>query len=154
MGFRFRKSIKIAPGIRLNFNKKSTSITMGTKGAHHTINSSGTETTSIGLPGTGLSYTSYSNKNIKSSEGAKNDIPTTLSEKIESKCLIYRKIANVFLCIAIIFAILSLFWLWFILLSIGPLITYFVLLCVYYDSYTKKAEKIIEQKILGGHTND
>lgn len=60
MGFRFRKSFKIAPGVRLNLNKKSTSLTFGGKGLHYTINSSGKKTASAGIPGTGLYYTESS----------------------------------------------------------------------------------------------
>lgn len=56
MGFRFRKSFKIAPGVRVNFGKKSTSISVGGKGFRKTYSSSGRTTTSIGIPGTGLSY--------------------------------------------------------------------------------------------------
>ena len=41
MGWRFRKSFKIAPGIKLNLNKKSTSVTFGGKGFHYTVNSNG-----------------------------------------------------------------------------------------------------------------
>ena len=37
MGFRFRKSVKIAPGVRLNLNRKSASISLGGKGAHYTV---------------------------------------------------------------------------------------------------------------------
>lgn len=58
MGFRFKKSIKIAPGVKLNLNKKSTGITIGGKGVHYTFNSKGKRTASIGIPGTGLSYSS------------------------------------------------------------------------------------------------
>lgn len=60
MGLRFRKSFKIAPGVRLNLNKKSTSLTFGGKGLHYTINSSGKKTASAGIPGTGLYYTESS----------------------------------------------------------------------------------------------
>jgi hypothetical protein len=60
MGFRFKKSKQIAPGVRVNFNKKSTSVTFGGKGVHHTINSNGKKTTSAGIPGSGLYYTSSS----------------------------------------------------------------------------------------------
>ncbi|WP_417066324.1 DUF4236 domain-containing protein [Gemmiger sp.] len=56
MAFRFRKSVKIAPGVRLNLNKKSTSVSFGGKGFHHTISSTGRRTTTTGLPGTGISY--------------------------------------------------------------------------------------------------
>lgn len=57
MGLRFRKSIKIAPGVKINFNKKSISATVGTRGAHYTVNSKGKRTASVGMPGTGISYT-------------------------------------------------------------------------------------------------
>mgnify|MGYP000156820840 CR=1 FL=1 len=57
MGFRFRKSFKVAPGVKFNLNKKSVGVTFGEKGAHYTINSSGKKTTSVGIPGTGMYYT-------------------------------------------------------------------------------------------------
>lgn len=57
MGLRFRKSFKIAPGVKLNLNKNSTSITFGKRGAHYTVNSKGKKTASVGIPGTGISYT-------------------------------------------------------------------------------------------------
>ena len=56
MGYRFRKSVKIAPGVRLNIGKKSVGISAGVKGARVSVNSSGRKTTTVGLPGTGLSY--------------------------------------------------------------------------------------------------
>ena len=56
MGFRFRKSFKIAPGVRVNVGKKSVGISAGVKGAHVSVNSSGRKTTTVGIPGTGLSY--------------------------------------------------------------------------------------------------
>ena len=37
MGLRFKKSIKIAPGVKLNLNKNSTSVTFGVRGAHYTV---------------------------------------------------------------------------------------------------------------------
>lgn len=56
MGMRFRKSIKVAPGVKVNLNKSSVSVTTGTKGLHHTVSSNGSRTTSAGIPGTGVSY--------------------------------------------------------------------------------------------------
>lgn len=50
MGLRFRKSVKIAPGVRLNIGKKSVGISAGVKGYRKSINSSGRVTTSIGTP--------------------------------------------------------------------------------------------------------
>ncbi len=58
MGFRFKKSFKIAPGVKLNLNKKSAGITLGGKGAHYTVNTKGKKTSSVGIPGTGLYYQS------------------------------------------------------------------------------------------------
>jgi len=58
MGLRYRKSIKIAPGVKINLNRKSASVTIGGKGYHKTFNSNGQTTTSINLPVKGLSYTS------------------------------------------------------------------------------------------------
>ena len=63
MGLRFRKSFKIAPGVKLNLNKKSTSVTFGGRGFHHTISSTGKKTTTIGVPGTGISYSKTSGGN-------------------------------------------------------------------------------------------
>jgi hypothetical protein len=56
MGFRFRRSVKILPGIRLNIGKHGVSTSIGVHGAHATFGRNGTRTT-VGLPGSGLSYT-------------------------------------------------------------------------------------------------
>lgn len=60
MGFRFRKSFKVAPGVRLNLGKKSASVSFGGKGARHTISTTGRRTSSVGIPGSGLYYTKSS----------------------------------------------------------------------------------------------
>lgn len=54
MGMRFRKSKKIAPGVRLNLSAKSASISIGPKGFKKTFSTSGRVTTTVGIPGTGL----------------------------------------------------------------------------------------------------
>lgn len=56
MGLRFRKSIKIAKGVKINLNKSGVSLSVGRTGLHGTINSRGQLTTSAGLPGTGVSF--------------------------------------------------------------------------------------------------
>ena len=56
MGLRFRKSFKIAPGVRLNLNRKSVGVSLGGKGARYSINSSGRRTATVSVPGTGISY--------------------------------------------------------------------------------------------------
>ena len=55
MGFRFRRSIRIAPGIRWNIGKRSSSLSIGRRGATLNVSSHGTRAT-VGIPGTGLSY--------------------------------------------------------------------------------------------------
>lgn len=59
MGFRFRKSVKILPGIRLNFSKSGISTSLGGPGASINIGPKGTRKT-VGLPGTGMSYSTFS----------------------------------------------------------------------------------------------
>lgn len=87
MGLRFRKSIKIAPGIRLNVSNKSVGVSAGVKGARVSVNSSGRKTTTVGIPGTGLSYsTSSSSKRKKNSPNAAPvisyaDLPTSTKSK-------------------------------------------------------------------------
>ena len=74
MGLRFRKSVKIAPGVRLNLNKNSTSVSFGGKGAHYTVSSNGRRTASVGIPGTGISYSAStsSGKGGKARDTAKS----------------------------------------------------------------------------------
>ena len=68
--FRFRRSFKILPGVRWNLGKRSTSVSLGGRGFHYTLGSSGSRTTE-GLPGTGLSYTSVNHR--KRSEQLSNE---------------------------------------------------------------------------------
>ena len=58
MGTRFRRSFKVAPGVRVNLNKKSASISFGPKGLKHTVSTTGKSHTTVGIPGTGLSFIS------------------------------------------------------------------------------------------------
>lgn len=72
MGLRFRKSVKIAPGIKLNFTHKSVGISAGTKGSRVSVNSNGRVTKTFGIPGTGISYTETSNLNQLSNAASKS----------------------------------------------------------------------------------
>lgn len=51
MPITFRKSVKILPGVRLNFGRKSRSITVGPKWLKRTWSTTGRTTTSADLPG-------------------------------------------------------------------------------------------------------
>ncbi|PFN11863.1 DUF4236 domain-containing protein [Bacillus cereus] len=55
MGFKFRKSIKVAPGVKVNLSSKGVGMSVGGKGARVSVGPSGTRLTSS-IPGTGLSY--------------------------------------------------------------------------------------------------
>jgi hypothetical protein len=58
MGLRFRRTVGLIPGVRLNVGLKGLSFSVGERGAHTTIGAKGARTT-VGLPGTGLSWTEY-----------------------------------------------------------------------------------------------
>lgn len=55
MGMRFHKALSIIPGLRLNFSKSGSSLSVGGKGMTYNIGTKGTRAT-VGLPGSGLSY--------------------------------------------------------------------------------------------------
>ena len=54
MSLRFRRSMKLLPGVRLNFSKETVGLSFGVPGARYTVNSKGRQTVSTGIPGTGL----------------------------------------------------------------------------------------------------
>ena len=56
MGFRFRKSVKIAPGVKINFGKKSMGLSIGGKYGGVSFNSRTGTRVRASAPGTGLSY--------------------------------------------------------------------------------------------------
>lgn len=88
MGLRFRKSFKVAPGVKVNLNKKSTSVTFGGKGMHHTVSSSGKKTTTVGIPGTGISYSETSGTE-KSSKSTEQTEPVKAKKKLFEKNAYY-----------------------------------------------------------------
>lgn len=55
MSIRFHRSIKIAKGVRLNISKSGLGLSVGPRGAKLSMNSKGVYS-SLGIPGTGLSY--------------------------------------------------------------------------------------------------
>lgn len=59
MGFRFRRSVRLFPGLRVNLGLRGVSLSAGMPGATVNLSQRGVRTT-LGLPGTGLSYTSSS----------------------------------------------------------------------------------------------
>lgn len=68
MAIRFRKSFKVAPGVRLNVGKKSAGVTLGGKYFRQSFNTSGRRTTSSSIPGTGISFYETSMKKKRKSK--------------------------------------------------------------------------------------
>lgn len=78
MGFRFRKSFKVLPGVRVNVTKKGiSSVSVGKPGASVNIGKRGTRA-SVGLPGTGLSYhTKIGGTKRRNRNAINEDVPTS-----------------------------------------------------------------------------
>lgn len=55
MGFRFRKSVRLFPGVRINFSARGISSTIGGRGASINVGPSGSFL-NLGIPGSGISY--------------------------------------------------------------------------------------------------
>ena len=58
MGFRFRRTFKIIPGVRLNLSRSGPSVSLGPRGLRYTLGLKGSRVTA-GIPGSGLSWTAY-----------------------------------------------------------------------------------------------
>ncbi len=57
---RFRKSVKIAPGVRMSVSKTGFGASVGGRGGRVSVHTSGRRTTTVGIPGTGVSHVSTS----------------------------------------------------------------------------------------------
>ena len=66
----FRKSIKIAPGIRINLSKRGTGVSFGTRGAHVSLSPTGRVTKTVGIPGTGIYYRDVTTAHSRSTKPA------------------------------------------------------------------------------------
>src|ERR1035441_141729 len=62
MGLRFQRRIRVLPGVRINLSKSGVGLSVGGRGAHIGITARGQRYTSIGMPGTGLSWREYQHK--------------------------------------------------------------------------------------------
>src|ERR1044071_415937 len=84
MPVRIRKSFNLFPGVKVNMSKGGMSITVGGKGFHLNFSKRGVRQT-VGLPGSGISESSYifKNKADKEERAAEKEEPS--SDKIEKK---------------------------------------------------------------------
>jgi hypothetical protein len=111
MGVRFRRTKKILLGMRLNLGKRGVSVSLGPKGLKHTISTTGKTTTTVGIPGSGLSYSKVnSREKLKNGDGLRpignQDAQTQPTTPVLSRKL---RAAIIFCSIAIgllIFAVL------------------------------------------------
>lgn len=90
MGFRFRKSLRLGPA-RINLGKRGIGTSIGVPGFRVTNSSNGRKYLTLGLPGTGLSWTKTLGSNRRNSRtvtpevSAQNPItPDTENVEIES----------------------------------------------------------------------
>ena len=81
MGLRFRKSFKLAPGIRMNVGTGGTSWSLGPRGAAIGIGKRGTYL-NAGLPGTGFSYRTRLDAPSSTSGSASTSAPEMVSTQI------------------------------------------------------------------------
>lgn len=135
MGLRFRKSIKIAPGIRMNISKSGIGFSAGVKGARISVNSKGRVTKTVSIPGTGISYSESST--IKNTE---KKPPKTIYEYSSGQ---QKAFSVVMLILGIMLAIMS------ILLIIGEMTVIGIIgiiLAVIFIKTSRSYKKISETK--------
>lgn len=89
MGFKYKKSIKLAPGVKLNVGKKSAGISVGNKYGGISVNSKTGTRARVSAPETGMSYTtkvgSSSSKTASSSKAYTPNSNSTKSPGSKSK---------------------------------------------------------------------
>ena len=70
MGIRFRKSIKILPGVRVNLGLGGLSLNAGPRGATVSLNKQGIYS-NTSIPGTGISFREKISSNLRSEKWSK-----------------------------------------------------------------------------------
>lgn len=83
MAFRFFRRIKIAPGLSFNLSKSGASVSLGPRGTKLTLGGSSGKRATVGLPGTGLYYTTKLNKKSGSGQSGKVSSPATEDDQEE-----------------------------------------------------------------------
>jgi Protein of unknown function (DUF4236) len=81
MPIRFRKTFRILPGVKINFSRGGISTTLGSRGFHLTFNKNGVRQ-SVGIPGSGLSESSYLIKNESDSSSQPKHDPQDRSGEV------------------------------------------------------------------------
>ncbi|HAT1642273.1 TPA: DUF4236 domain-containing protein [Raoultella ornithinolytica] len=84
MGFRFRKSISIIPGVRINLSNGAPSLSVGPRGASLSFGKRGTYA-NLGLPGTGLSYRTRIDRTVRERQNNRVQANPGLREELEQE---------------------------------------------------------------------
>ncbi|EIX9053464.1 DUF4236 domain-containing protein [Klebsiella oxytoca] len=84
MGFRFRKSISIIPGVRINLSNGAPSLSVGPRGASLSFGKRGTYA-NLGLPGTGLSYRTRMDRTVRERQNNRAHADPVLREELEKE---------------------------------------------------------------------
>lgn len=89
MGFRFRKSVKLGGGVKLNFGKRSAGVSFGGKHGGVSINSRSGVRARTSIPGTGISYTTRlsGGKKSQTSNRRKTRAPTASMSRNQVKAV-------------------------------------------------------------------
>ena len=69
MGFRFYRRVRVFPGLSVNLSRSGPSLSVGVRGAHVTFGRRGIRRT-VGIPGTGIYWTSSSGHHTGVHSGA------------------------------------------------------------------------------------
>ena len=111
MGFRFRKSINLGGGVRINLSKSGVGYSIGTKGARITKTARGTTRKTFGIPGTGLSYSTetqhHKKRSTASNAGSRDTFFPTNSRKEENNMKQKRSFKNISLWVLTVFFAIS-----------------------------------------------
>ena len=80
MGFRYRKSINLGGGFRINLSKSGVGYSWGVKGFRVTKTASGRTRKTYSIPGTGISWVDESgNGHRRTNQGQSNNSPVNFS---------------------------------------------------------------------------
>ena len=85
MGFRYRKSVNLVGGFKVNFSKSGVGYSWGTKGYRITKTARGTTRRTYSLPGTGLSYVDESGKKRKSNHRSQRRNQSSISNQSQQQ---------------------------------------------------------------------
>lgn len=140
MGFIFRKSIKLAPGVRLNFSKNGmSSVSFGGKGGRVSVGSKRT-TTTVGIPGTGIRYQTSKSHTHRNSMSTNSQGYSTSNNELGTQWGCAFLLIGIFLFLGFLLIGQKIGWA-FGSLGLGVFL-YFLLSGVIRNSFSKKSNEV------------